>query len=203
MRDDLEKKTTGQIETVSQTELLPVEMSEYFAGLYNKHFIKETAVGSLFTGVKDLTELLSLAQEQRKDGLAGDDRVKFAALGVAPDSLMPSCRYLLVKTPGVVGVVSLAELADDEPVYVNRIKPGAPCTLNVVRSDLPATDVATIIIGPNEQANPSTREMIWTVHPGLPIRPAREDFWEDGSTISTAEVKEKLGNDKWLNVRQY
>lgn len=72
------------------------------------------------------------------------------------------------------------------------------------------TDFGTIIIGPNEKdkdakpedPGPSTKEMVWTVHPGLPVRPVAEDIWPEGSEITVQEIIEKLGNDVFLNVRK-
>jgi|GEM_PF-2900239 len=201
MKDNIKSTPEKAAENIEAADLLPAEMSEYYDKMHDKHFVRETAIGSLFTEVKNMDDLLELTIKQRPQGLSGDDRVKFAAMGVSPDGLLPQCRYLLVKTAGEVGIVSIKDVGQAESVYVERTKPGTPCTLSVTRENMPQTDIATIIIGPNEQENGSTEEMIWTVHPGLPIRPAREDYWEEGSVITAAEVKDKLGEDKFINVK--
>lgn len=184
---------------------LPAEKEDYFKDLHKKHFLAETAVGSLFTDVKNLQELLDLTIEQRKEGLDGDDKISLVAMGVAKNALLPQCRYLLVKTSGDVGIINAKELPQDQTVYVKRLKQGTPCTLFVENEIMPKTDIATIIIGPNEEDSASTEEMIWTVHPGLPIRPAKTDIWQEGSELTVMEVMEefkklKLG-DAILNVK--
>lgn len=194
--------------TNAQTdEVLPREQRQYFRDMENKHFVPETAVGSLFTESPSLRSLIDLAIEQRGD-LEGDDRDKFIAMGVKPEALMSFCRYLKVETPGEVGIVNVKDLEPDTKVKVIRTKQGAPCSLVVEKAELPLTDFGTIIIGPNEKSedpkasDPSTKEMIWTVHPGLPVRPATEDIWPEGSEITVQEVIDKLGNDVFLNVKK-
>ncbi|MEK9132251.1 MAG: hypothetical protein AAB606_00885, partial [Patescibacteria group bacterium] len=64
-------------------------------------------------------------------------------------------------------------------------------------------DFGVIVIGPNEKAkpedsDPSTKEMVWTAHPGLPVRPAKDDSWPEGTTITIADVKAKLGSVAYL-----
>ena len=172
-----------------------------------KHFDSEKGVGSLFTETRDLKELLEKTIEQR-GSLQGDDREKFIAMGVKPEALMAFCRYLKVETPGEVGIINIKDLDVNTKVKVVRTKQGAPCSLVVEGQNLPTTDFGTIIIGPNEKGEnpedpePSTKEMIWTVHPGLPVRPTTEDIWPEGSEILVSEVIEKLGNDIFLNVKK-
>jgi len=69
--------------------------------------------------------------------------------------------------------------------------------------NFPTADFGVIVIGPNEKQKPddmepSTKEMIWTAHPGLPIRPAKDDSWPEGSKITVADVKAKLGSGAYL-----
>ncbi len=187
--------------------ILPAEHEGYFKATEAKHFVPETAVGSLFTGVKSLNELLGLAIQQR-GSLEGDDREKFIALGAKEGDLMPQCRYLMVKTPGEVGIVNVKDLAPDTQVQVVRTKPGAPCSLIVLDNNFPVTDIGTIVVGPNEKSEKpddperTTKEMIWTVHPGLPVRPLAGDVWPEGSVVTVQDVIEKIGNDVFLNVKK-
>jgi len=184
--------------------LLPAEAAEYFRQTESKHFDPETAIGSRFTGVHSLWELLELAQTQRGT-LAGDDRHLLMKMGVPETYLLPICRYLLVHTPGKVGIISVDELRDDETVYAKRTKTGVPCTLYVVRDTLPDTDIATIIIGPNEDENSSTKEMIWTAHPGLPIPPATREIYQDGDTLTVSDLRNEnspLAGRLFLNVME-
>lgn len=172
-----------------------------------KHFDPEKGVGSLFTEIENLQDLLEKAIEQRGN-LDGDDREKFIAMGVPPEALMAFCRYLKVETPGEVGIANVKDLAPDTKVKVIRTKQGTPCSLVVEGQNLPITDFGTIIIGPNEKGKkpddpePSTKEMIWTVHPGLPVRPVTEDIWPEGSEITVQDVIDKFGDEVFLNVKK-
>jgi hypothetical protein len=189
-------------------EILPTEQADYFEAINAKHFVPETGVGSLFTECKNLEELLILAQQQR-GSLAGDDRDKFLQLGVPNNALLPECRYLLIETAGEIGIVSINDprLKPETEVSVERRKPNAPCSLIVSLNEFPRTTLGTIVIGPNEKFDhnspePSTKEMVRTAHPGLPIRPATTDIWAENSKITIADVRAKLGENAFLNVRR-
>jgi hypothetical protein len=187
-------------------KVIPEEQDSYFQSIHAKHFVPETAVGSLFTEAKDLNGLLREAARQRGD-LEGDDREEFINMGVPTEALMPQCRYIKVNTPGEVGIVKIADLSPDTEVKVERKKPNTPCALIVEQAQLPEVDFGTIIIGPNEKENPddpepSTAEMVWTVHPGIPIRPASEDIWAENSTATVKEVMDRLGDKVYLQVEK-
>ena len=207
---DEQKAMSGQKEKEYDKQMqayLPAEHLGYFKDMEIKHFDPEKGVGSLFTEIKDLKNLLEKTIEQRGN-LDGDDREKFIAMGVKPEALMAFCRYLKVETPGEVGIANVKDLAPDTKVKIIRTKQNAPCSLVVEGQNLPITEFGTIIIGPNEKGKnpddpkPSTKEMIWTVHPGLPVRPATEDIWPEGSEITVKDVIERLGSDVFLNVRK-
>lgn len=189
------------------SDILPSEHTDYFKAMEAKHFNPETAIGSYFTSAdtKSLPDLLAKAEMQR-GGLKDDDKEKFSEKGVPNDAMLPFCRYLMVNTEGKMGMVKATDLPDDTKVKVVRTKPNAPCSFVVeVDSTEQLTDVdyATIIIGPNEKneenPNPSTKEMIWTIHPGPPIRPATSDIIEEGTVVT---AKELLSNEQLLeNVK--
>lgn len=191
------------------TAILPKEQEGYFKDTEAKHFNPETGAGSLFTEVKTLNDLLKLAIQQR-GSLDGDDKEKFAEMGVDPKALMGFCRYLKVDTAGEVGIKAAKDLPLDTKVKVVRMKQGAPCSFIITSDEFAPTDFGTIIIGPNEKAEnakpedpePSTKEMIWTVHPGLPVRPVTADFWPEGSEITVKDLKEKLGEDIFVNIKR-
>jgi len=195
--------------SVQVARVLPDEQKGYFEDTERKHFDPEAGAGSIFTEVKSLPELLALAIRQRGD-LEGDDREQFIALGVNPESLLTFCRYLKVNTGGEIGIKSTRDLSPDTKVKVIRMKRGAPCSLIIESNDFPKTDFGTIIIGPNEKSETtlpddpeqSTEEMVWTVHPGLPIRPSTGDLWLEGSEITVRDVVKKYGFDVFLNVRK-
>lgn len=192
--------------TQEVSRVLPQEQVGYFQAVHDKHFVPETAIGSLFTDARNLHELLQIAAGQR-GGLDGDDREEFIRRGVPAGALMPQCRYLMVHTPGEVGITRVSDLPPDTEVQVIRTKPQTPCSLVVEREKLPSVDFGTIIIGPNEKEqpkdpDPSTEEMVWTAHPGLPVRPATEDIWEEGASVTAEEVIAQLGDGVYLNVKK-
>jgi hypothetical protein len=183
---------------------LPEEHTAYFQSIEKRHFIRETAVGSLFTEAGSLSDLLEKVVDQRGD-LRGDDRDKLIHRGVSEEALLKDCRYLMVNTPGEVGIIPASDLSDETPVRVVQTKPGVPLSLVVEMPTLPETDFGTVIIGPNEQEKPedpppSTKEMVWTVHPGPPVRPATVDIWPEGANITVRDVKGELGETTYLKV---
>ncbi len=184
---------------------LPSELAEYYKAVEAKHFGQsEASIGSRFLEVTCLAELLELAEHQRGN-LSGDDRDKLVKMGVPETALLPQCRYLVVNTPGEVGIVKNSYLAPDSLIEVIRTKPNTPCSLVFRSTDFPKTDLGVIIIGPNEKQSdespePTTLEAIWTVHPGPPISPASEDFWPEGTEITAQDVLDKLGPDAYVNV---
>lgn len=187
-------------------KVLPEELKSYFEATEQKHFDPVKGAGSLFTEAKNLQELLERAIKQR-GSLDGDDREKLIELGVSPEALMVQCRYLKVETKGELGMAKINELPADTKVKVIRTKPGVPCSLVVESDSFPEVEFGTIVIGPNEKEKeedpePSTKEMIWTVHPGLPVRPASEDIWPEGSELSVQEVIAKLGENIYINVKR-
>lgn len=206
MLDESSVPVESRIYTHEVYKVLPQEQAGYFQAMNDKHFVPEKAVGSLFTEVRDLSELLELAIEQRGN-LDGDDREEFIRMGMPAGTLMPQCRYIKVNTLGEVGIIKSTSLSPDTRVRVIRTKPHTPCSLVVEGEELPKVDFGTIIIGPNdkekpEDPEPSTKEMVWTVHPGLPVKPATEEIWEEGSDITVQEVIDKLGDDVYLNVER-
>jgi hypothetical protein len=182
-------------------QFFPKEHEVYFKDMHNKHFDPEKAVGSLFTEAKNIEELLEKVIEQR-GSLDGDDRQKFIEMGIKSEALMPQCRYLKVDTKGEFGIIKATDLSPDTKVKIIRTKAGAPCSLVVLKKELPQVDYGTVVIGPNEGPEPSTKEMIWTVHPGLPVRPASKDIWPEGSEITIKDVINELGEDAYLNVKK-
>ena len=187
--------------SVEKNSILPVEVADYIESITAKHW-GEGAVGSRFFEGNGLMDLLDTAIQQRGN-LQGDDRQILIEKGVDPTALMAECRYLVVKTPGEVGIIKATELPDDTEVKVVRTKPGTPCSLIVEGENFPTADFGVVVIGPNEkqkddEPEPSTKEMVWTAHPGLPIRPAKDDSWPEGTTITVADVKAKLGENAYL-----
>lgn len=214
--DLLQARSLEQTDEASEINaILPSEQIDYLADTARKHW-GPSAIGSRFNRavsdrdnpdagvgkIKDLVTLLETAQAQRGD-LKGDDRNILVEKGVSPEALLSFCRYLVVEVPGEVGIIQAKELPNDTKVQVVRRKHGAPCSLVIKGNEYPRVNFGVIIIGPNERqkdedSEPTTKEMIWTAHPGLPIRPSEVDIWEEGSTVTVADVKEKLGEEAYL-----
>jgi hypothetical protein len=180
--------------------LLPAEHGDYLAAIDTKHFAAATAAGSVFTSPNNLRDLLAVAQRQ-PGGLGRDDRALMAADGVPADAFLDACRYLRVPARGRMGLIDADALPDDERVVVVRHKPGAPCSLTVRRPFGDPVDYATVVIGPNDHERASTAEMVWTAHPGPPVRPSSADHWDQGSVITVAQVRRRLGpGPLWLQA---
>jgi hypothetical protein len=105
---------------------------------------------------------------------------------------MPECTYFqahlgaLVDAPAVfpnakLGAVSWDSLDDSEwkhvkeqagphgPELVFYLRGTEPTTHSHLLGTMPATDIATLILGPDEG-----KEVVYTIHPGLPLRPGIE-----------------------------
>jgi hypothetical protein len=178
--------------------LLPAELADYFAATERKHFSDES-LGSRFLTLASLSELLEETRRQR-GSLAGDDREALKALGADADAFLPECRYLLLEAHGTMGMVDSATLPEETLVHVVRAKPNTPCSWVVDVDELPETELATVVIGPNQEVDASTEEAVWTAHPGLPCQPARGDDLPEGAIVTVAELRARRG-DCLLNAR--
>lgn len=172
---------------------MPRDLNDYFRSIEAKHFNQDSAVGSYFTDpeIDSLADLVERAAAE-PGGLERDDRALFNE-----EALRPDCRYLRVRAEGKNNLISTADLEDDTEVEVVRTKKEAPCSLVV--SDTPERneDFATLIIGPRPEGG---GECVWTAHPGAPVKAAQEDIWPEGSRITVADVRAKLGQC-WLQGR--
>lgn len=177
-------------------------MGAYFAATDAKHFGPTGTPGSTFTDptLSRLNDVLAMAHRQRGH-LDGDDRDQLAAMGTPEEAFKPGIRYLLVHTPGTVGIEPSNGLPDNTPVQVVRSKPGAPCSLVLDVAEQSTTRVGTIIIGkhPDDEA----REVAFTAHPGLPIPVDMADRMGalQGQSVPLSQVREVYGGDVWLNTR--
>jgi hypothetical protein len=198
------KRCAGHTAHRTATALIPRRgsMGAYYAATDDKHFGDSGSAGSKFTDptLTRLNDVVALAYRQRGH-LDGDDRDQLAALGTPDAAFKPGIRYLLVRTPGTVGIRHSAGLPDDTPVHVTRMKPGAPCSLVLDVDTETTTDVGTIIIGRPEENGP---EVVFTAHPGLPIPTDFEDRMSahEGTTVALSVLRTAYGNDIWLNTRR-
>lgn len=173
----------------------------YYAATDAKHF-DGSRPGSTFTdeSVGRLNDVVALAYRQRGD-LFGDDRDELVALGAPEEAFKPGSRYLMVRTPGTVGVRRSEGLPGDTAVEVVRSKPGVPCSLVLDVEETPTTDVATIVLG--RHPDDESREVVFTAHPGLPIPVDFADRMSEfeGFTVPLSRVREVYGGDVWLSAR--
>lgn len=178
--------------------LLPADMADYHDAVDAKHFGAQ-AVGSAFDSLEGVAALLAVAEATR-GSLDGDDRDQLIAGGADPAAFLPQCRYLRVDgVRGRLGLIAAADLDDAVEVMAVRTKEGAPCSLTVDGGShpRPAVGWATVIVGPRPDGN---GEVLWTAHPGGPVRPAVEDTLDDGATLTVGEVRRQFG-DVWLQLR--
>lgn len=200
------------------TALIPRRGSwhAYYQATDAKHF---PAIGNAATGstpgstftdpsLRRLNDVVALAYRQRGN-LDGDDREELARFGTPEEAFKPGIRYLLVRTPGTVGIRRSDDLPDDALVEVVRSKPGAPCSLVIDVSAQETTTVGTIIIGrqPLESfadgRQGEEQDLVFTAHPGLPIPVDFTDRMSqhEGQHVPIAMVREVYGGDVWLNTR--
>ena len=189
--------------------LLPVEAAGYYEGLNKQHFGSE-GVGSRFTEAESIQELLEMRYDQAGT-VDGEARAFFAEKGSPESAFAPSgvARYVKVMTPGKMAVKKVTDLPDSTPVKVMTVPGKDTCSLVVeVDNDdqLDDVDYATVIVGGNSKQNesdpePSTKEMVWTAHPGYPTPPPFADQWQDGEVITIADVKKALGDDFHVSLK--
>lgn len=203
-KDQGGRRCAGAAARAAATVMVPRRgaLREYYAATDAKHFTDPFSAGSKFTGLKvrRLNDVVMLAWRQR-DGLEGDDRGRLVALGADPAVFMPGVRYLLVKTPGTVGVVRSEGMPGTTPVDVVRMKPGAACSLVVDVDTRPPVAFGTVVIGPAR--DDPDREVVWTAHPGLPAAAGTEDLMgaHEGRTVTLDQVRRVYGGDLTLNAR--
>jgi hypothetical protein len=216
-KDDGGRRCAAHAARQAAAALIPRRGS--WAGYYRatdaKHFPAggddSTATpGSTFTdpSLRRLNDVVALAFRQR-GSLEGDDREELARLGTPEEAFKPGIRYLLVHTPGTVGIRRSDDLPDEATVRVVRSKPGAPCSLVVDVTEQETTRVGTIIIGresvdpPQSESADAARDLVFTAHPGLPIPVDFTDRMSDleGQHVPMSVVREVYGGDVWLNTR--
>lgn len=169
-------------------------LSDYYEGTEKKHFHDPQVAGSKFTdsSIKSIEDLLLLASYQRGD-LKGDDRGAFLAAGTASEALNDNSRYLMVKTPGKLGVVESTFISPETKVLVKRTKPLAPCSYVMQVKEQPTIGYGVIII-----SQYLGKERFITAFPGPPTRvsTSRKTLNEvnslEGQEFTIRELENKL-----------
>ncbi len=175
--------------------------NDYYAANDEKHF--KSGLGSTFTDprVRCTEDVVGLALIQR-GSLLGDDRSTFVDhYDADPGAFSDGCRYLLVSTPGVVGVEKLSRLDNDMIVHFESHKPSAHIVPVVHMGDMHplSTNVAVVILGPDPESE--SGEMVFTTYPGT-ITPAGSGEMDSllGASMSVEEMKGRFGPDVHVNI---
>lgn len=110
-------------------------------------------------------------------------------------NLMPGCSAFKAAIPGTVDLRQVSDLADDTPVVWVRTNHGYQYpTIAGEAGDY--VDYTTLIVGPE-----AGREVVYTFHPGAPIRPAQVPADVDTTTIGTiAALKAAYPQIEWVKV---
>lgn len=110
-------------------------------------------------------------------------------------NLMPGCSAFKAAIPGTVDLRQVSDLADDTPVVWVRTDHGYQYpTIAGETGDY--VDYTTLIVGPE-----AGREVVYTFHPGAPIRPAQVPADVDTTGVSTiAALKTAYPQIEWVKV---
>jgi len=179
--------------------LIPAENIAYYRATNAMHCNLESLGGSKFLDVQNIFSVLEKDGLRITEAVARrlDDRDALIAKGAGREAFLPATKQegdpdglpeaLYYRVDGVQGKLGIIELGKLDPaikVLVRREKSLrdasgreiVPCSFTTIRGkleDLPDTDFATVIIG---RAAGSTKDELWTVHPGAPIRTTLGDF---------------------------
>lgn len=204
--------------------LLPEKNMNYYQNTNDMHCDLSKPGGSKFLEANNIFQVL------QKDGLRitdmvekrKDDREALIAAGAseqaflpatkapdAPEKLLEALYYKVDGVKGKLGVVSLKDLNPETKILIRREKSvldeqgreKVPCSFSVFREtleDMPDTDFATIIVG--REGGKEGKDELWTIHPGMPIRPAQGDFIEGTETLPAPKEGEKQ-RVKFISVK--
>jgi hypothetical protein len=188
------------------SEVVPRNRDEgtaaYYAATDRKHFGDRTEPGSKFldTRFNRVEHVLQLAMVQRGN-MDGDDREALIQRGADRQGFMDGKRYLMVNTPGTVGVMNSADLPDDAVLEVMETKPGAPCSLVYTTDTQPSTDYAVVVLAKDKATE---NDLLITTFPGPITKPlANPDIDAlKGQKLTAGEARSILkGQSFWVNTR--
>ena len=112
-----------------------------------------------------------------------------------PD-VMPGCRVFKSNLAGLEGILDLDNLPDDVEMYA--IDPKGTGKIGIGAGNIEKNPVKeTYLIIGKENINGKDEDVVFTFHPGEPVRPSEVETQEipDGTRLSKEEAK-KLGFDK-------
>lgn len=174
---------------------------EYYTATDKKHFQDRDAPGSKFTdpSLSKVEDVVALTLQQR-GSLEGDDRDKLIARGAKPEAFRDGNRYLMVNTPGTLGVQDSRTMRDDDLVEVTRTKPGTPVNLVKKVTEQGTTNYGVVVVTKDFD---SGEPRVITTFPGTVTYSPKNHQMEalEGKTITVAQAREILGDDFYANTR--
>jgi hypothetical protein len=181
-------------------QLLPENSLTYLLQTNEMHCNPNKPGGSKFTEVGNILEVLlkDASRIAEKIKQRQDDRDALIAAGASEHAFLPATKNenhpatlpeaLYYKIDGVKGKLNIIQLKNLNPntkIIIRREKSllnsqgqeKSPCSFSVVfpnDTKSPKIDFATIIIGRAESE--PRKDTLWTIHPGVPIKPIENDF---------------------------
>jgi hypothetical protein len=164
----------------------------YYEALDAQHF-GNLASASNFTELTSAAEALAECLRQRGD--KGCDRDRLLELGTDPAALLglDECHYWMFEAPGELGVISVDAVDGQAMVRLTREKPGAAMSWVLTGFDSLGTavhversrvNVAVAIVGLEDG-----KEVLWTIHPGLPAPSGEGVAFEAAGYLEGDEVR--------------
>lgn len=108
------------------------------------------------------------------------------------------CRLFKTDVPGLNGIVDIKQLPNYKDLAYYAIDPKGTGNISIGVGNVPKKEESEtyLIVGP-EEINGKTEQVVYTFHPGEPVRPSMVEAKDipDGTKLSYEKVKE-LGFDK-------
>tara|TARA_Y100000310_G_scaffold341545_1_gene441017 strand:- start:21 stop:590 length:570 start_codon:yes stop_codon:yes gene_type:complete len=130
----------------------------HLPAILRQHTLTEGASGSVFD--LDAGAVMEQLVEGEFRHLTPEEKEQ------AGDAIQPDCQYYILE--GIGGLLGVYPIFPDETgLRICRDKKGCPLALQGTRARSIRTSILTMIVGPHEG-----QEIIYTFHPGLPIKPS-------------------------------
>lgn len=105
---------------------------------------------------------------------------------------MAGKRYLMVETPGVLGIKTGHETSDDTPITITRTKPGVLCSMVATVTEKTPVGYGVVIMG---EHNVTGQPFVVSTFPGRVTRPTADERIEalEGQTVPAAPDARRRG----------
>lgn len=144
------------------------------ATLAQRSLLSGRAVGSVYQGITpDQIESMVLTAEWEP---------------YEHPSIMIGCTAAIARLPGRLGLVRLDELPDDKPVYLLDPKGTRQCSAVVAGVVGPWVPFSVLILGIEKLDDGSEVEIVFTFHPGDPVRASELPAQGNAGRVSVAEA---------------